>query len=255
MGHDISRKQFLSLGVLGGLGLFGACALEENSPKVGSGGSGGSSGSTTSTTTASGGAAGTSTSTSSTSGSGGSGGATSSSTGGGMAGNGGSSSAGGAAGNGGTGGSGTGGGGTGGSGSGGSGSGNGGSGGTGGSKDAGGADAGSCKANPVAAISMNHNEANNGPHYLAIPLEDIAAGVETIYRTVSMPNPPYQSHIHSIKLTAADFAQLRAGMTVTKRSCDGHEHQYAIRCGTMAGVPGNKACMPADFCGAESNPC
>jgi hypothetical protein len=110
-------------------------------------------------------------------------------------------------------------------------------------------------ANPVAAISNNHNAANNGPHYIAISVADIAAGVEKLYQTSSAPTGTPQSHSHFVKLTVQDFNMLRAGMTVTKKSCDSHEHQYAFHCGTMASVPTGTVCTPADFCGTESNPC
>jgi hypothetical protein len=117
-----------------------------------------------------------------------------------------------------------------------------------------------CTMNPVAAISMNHMEMGNGPHYVEVPLSDIAQGVAQTYQTSSAPGasglgPVYpQGHNHEISLTAQDFAMLRAGMTVTKRSCDSaHMHQFVLRCGAMpqAGTP---ACG-TDSCGAPGNPC
>jgi hypothetical protein len=241
MRHDLSRKQFLSLGVIGGLGLFGACALEDEKPKVDAGGGAGS-GSTTSGSSSSGATtSGATTSGATTSGSGGSGGAGGSTTGGGLAGSGGASGgSGGAGGAGGRGGSaGT--------------AGSAGSGGAGGSKDAGGD--GGC-GGLVAAISMNHNAIGNGPHYLPIPMADVMMGVEKTYKTTSDPSASQgQGHVHSVKLTAADFTALKAGMTVTKKSCDSnHEHQYALRVCPMASVPANKACTASDTCGSENGP-
>src|SRR5260370_30595188 len=242
--YDLSRHEFLSLGVLGALGLLEACTLDDSAVGSGSGGQGGSTTSTggsgggTSRTTAgssSGGAAGATTAT----GSGGSGGA------GATAGSGGSGA--GAAGKGGSGGTtGV--------------DGGGGTAGSGGSKDAGvdapKFDAGACTMVVIAAISMNHNAPDSGPHYLRVPAADIVAGAEMTYLTESTPgNPVAQSHGHSIKLTAADFAALRAGMTIKKKSCDGHEHQYGLHCGTLAAVPTGTACMASDFCGSETNPC
>jgi hypothetical protein len=124
--------------------------------------------------------------------------------------------------------------------------------GSGGSK----VDPGACSMmGAVSAISLNHEGIGNGPHYLAVSLADILAGVELIYETISIPGTTQgQGHSHYVKLTSADFAALRAGMTVTKRSCDAaHEHQYAFRCGTMPDVPSSTACMPGDDCGGQAN--
>ncbi len=252
MSHDLSRKQFLSLGVVGGLGLLGACTLDDTPPKGGSGGEGGGAGagSTTSTTMSGSGGSGTPT----TSGSSGSAGSTSSTSG--SAGSGGTSNTGGATGSGGSSGA-TGSGGSSGSAGNGGSSGSAGTGGTGGSKDAGPKDASGDAGcgNPVAAISMNHSGVGNGPHYISIPMGDVTAGVDMIYKTSSTPGAPAQGHVHSIKLTAADFTALRAGMTVTKHSCDAnHEHQFAFRLCPMASVPVGTVCKPTDTCGAENGP-
>jgi hypothetical protein len=243
MRNDLSRKQFLSLGVLGALGLLEACTLDDSASGPGAGGQGGTS------TTSSGGSGGAS---STTSGSAGTSGATGGSTTTGGGGSGGSAGAGGsgagAAGKGGSAGSGV--------------DGGGGTAGSGGSKDAGvdapKFDAGACTMVVIAAISMNHSPdagLNGGPHYLRVPAADIVTGVEAVFETESTPNTTPQSHSHSIKLSAADFAALRAGMTITKKSCDGHEHQYALHCGSMAPIPAGTACLKTDFCGAPGNPC
>jgi hypothetical protein len=260
--RDLSRKHFISLGVLGSLGLFIACSADDSSAPTnagsgsggrgGSGGKGGSGGST-------GGSAG------ATSGSSGSAGAATTSAGGnGGRGGGGSAGSSGAAGSGGNGGAGGRGGAAGSAGSGGSTDG-GGSAGSAGSKDAGSeagkVDAGAfCTMNPVAAVSMNHMMMGNGPHYVSIPLADIAMGTAKTYQTVSAPGangagPVFpQGHMHEISLTAQDFAMLRAGMPVSKRSCDSaHMHQFVFRCGMMpqAGTP----VCGADTCGAPGDPC
>jgi hypothetical protein len=108
----------------------------------------------------------------------------------------------------------------------------------------------------IAAVSMNHNEPFNGPHRVVIPVADILDGADHLYQTISTPGMPSQSHEHWLMITAADFALLRAGMTVTKKSCDAaHEHQYALRCGTTPAVPAGKACMTTDSCGNMSDPC
>jgi hypothetical protein len=107
----------------------------------------------------------------------------------------------------------------------------------------------------IAAISLNHNEPLNGPHRLVIPVADILDGADHLYQTVSAPGMPPQGHDHWVMITAADFASLRAGATVTKKSCNGHEHQYALRCGTTPAVPTSKACMTTDSCGNMDEPC
>jgi len=238
--YDISRHEFLSLGVLGALGLLEACTLDDSAVGSGSGGQGGS------TTSTGGSGGGTSTTTV---GSGGAGGGTS------ATGSGGSGGAGGSAGSGASG--------AGAAGKGGSGvDGGGGTAGSGGSKDAGTDspkfDAGACTMVVIAAISMNHSAdggLSGGPHYLRVPAADIVTGVDAVYETESAPNVVPQSHSHAIKVTAADFAALRAGVTITKKSCDGHEHQFGLHCGTMAPVPAGTVCKVTDSCGAPGNPC
>jgi hypothetical protein len=113
---------------------------------------------------------------------------------------------------------------------------------------------------PVAVVSMNHMMMFDGPHYIVIPLSDVAAGVAKTYQTASAPGadgagPVFpQGHSHEISLTSQDFAMLRAGMLVTKRSCDAlHMHQFAFRCGMMpqAGTP----VCGTDSCGSPGDPC
>jgi hypothetical protein len=244
MKRHLSRKEFLSLGVSGGLALVAAhCTLDDVPETTGSGGNGGATGSTSSTSS---GASGSATSSSTGNGGGSSSTTTSSTTNGGSAGSGGSTSTG----NGGNGGSG----GTGGSSAGGKGGGGGsagsggkgGSGGSGGSKDAGagggGQDGGaSCTSELLANISMNHVGME---HELHIPAADIAAGVAKVYVTTGA----LQNHMHYVSLTAADFMTLKMGGVVTKHSCNGGDHQYTIKCGTPP-TAGTQTCTSTDNCG------
>jgi len=236
--NELSRKQFLSLGVFGALGLLEACSLDDSASGPGAGGQAGSSATTSSSSATGGGTSATA------SGTGGNGGSSTTATTGGS----GAGGAGGGGGKGGSGGSGV--------------DGGGGTAGSGGSKDAGidapKFDAGACTMVVIAAISMNHNMVNNGPHYLRVPMADIVAGVDAVFQTESDPNAPAnmaQSHSHFIKLTAADFAALRAGMTITKKAC-GHEHQFGLHCGSMAAVPAGTVCNATDSCGnTQDNTC
>ena len=97
--------------------------------------------------------------------------------------------------------------------------------------------------------------ANHG-HVMTVAKADITAGVEKTYKTISDLNASQgQGHVHSVKLTAADFTALKAGMTVTKKSCDAsHEHQFAFKVCPMASVPAGKVCAPTDTCGSENGP-
>jgi hypothetical protein len=242
MKRHLSRKQFLSLGVYGGLGLIGAhCTLDDTPESTGAAGNGGSSSSTTNNA---------STSASTTGPTGGSGGSSSSSTtgnggsGGSASGNGGAGGSGGSGGRGGSGGS---------AGSGGK----GGSGGSGGSKDAGagggGQDGGaSCGTNVNANVSMNH-AAN--PHALVIPPADIAAGVAKVYVTTNVPGMPAQQHMHWVQVTATDFTALKAGQTVKKHSCSGGDHEYVLKCGGTTDMGGAPACGESDCGGSATNLC
>jgi hypothetical protein len=241
MKRHLSRKQFLSLGVYGGLGFIAAhCTLESTHPEPEDGGSGGSTGSATSATTgstATTSTTGPTTASATTSGSGGSTGSTTSST---TSGTGGKGGAGGSAGSGGKGGT-------------------GGSGGSGGSKDAGagggGQDAGGmCTGMLTANISMNHVGME---HILVIPAADVLAGVAKTYVTTGVT----QNHMHYVALTAADFTTLQGGGVVTKHSCNGGDHQYTIKCGTPP-TAGTQTCTTTDNCGmnmtgtpASGGPC
>ncbi|HEX9294297.1 MAG TPA: hypothetical protein VF881_00625 [Polyangiaceae bacterium] len=223
--HFMSRKHFLSVSVLGGLGVLGFdCTLpDEDEPSEGGLGNGGTSSSTTGTPTGSGG---TSTG-STTTGNAGSGGT--STTGGG---NGGSGSS--TGGTGGTGGS-------------------GGGAGSGGSKDAGTdssiRDAGAlCSTNVNANISINHD---GHLHALIIPEADIRTGTTKVYPTTSASTDSTmaQQHTHYVQVTAADFTALKAGMTVKKYSCNLGDHEYVLKCGGTTDMGG------APNCGDAANTC
>jgi hypothetical protein len=88
----------------------------------------------------------------------------------------------------------------------------------------------------VAIISMNHN------HALSIPMADITAGVDKTYGAMGTA-----THNHFVQLTAADFAMLKAGGTVTKKSCNGGDHEYVFSCGTPSRQPAMPTCT--DECG------
>lgn len=81
-----------------------------------------------------------------------------------------------------------------------------------------------CLAAINASISGNHAQ---GPHLLTIPLADIELGEEKTYSAQGQAN-----HCHEVVLTAADFATLRSGGSVTKFSCNGGDHEYTLSCGT-----------------------
>jgi hypothetical protein len=83
---------------------------------------------------------------------------------------------------------------------------------------------------------------NNHGHALEIPLADIQAGVEKTYTATGTAN-----HCHEVTLTAADFATLQGGGSVTKFSCNGGDHEYVLSCGPDGPAPG------APDCDAEPN--
>ena len=231
MRHHLSRRQSLSLGVFGALGVFAAwsCGGDESSPTGGTGGTGGSGtgGGDTGGSAGSGGATG---------GTGGATGGTGGATGGTGGATGGTGGAGGTTGGAGgtTGGA---------SGSGGSTGGASGSGGAGGGQDAGTAkDSGSntgCGMAVVALVSQNHT---TGPHVLTIPPEDVTAGADKIYNARGQ-----SSHDHFVQLTAADFATLKAGGTVIKKSCNSTDHEFVLSCAPPSRTPTAPTCT--DECG------
>jgi len=88
----------------------------------------------------------------------------------------------------------------------------------------------------MALISMNHG------HALSVPPADVMAGVEKIYNTRGTA-----SHDHFVRVTAEDFAMLKAGGTVIKRSCSGTDHEYVLSCTTPSRQPAAPTC--SDECG------
>ena len=86
---------------------------------------------------------------------------------------------------------------------------------------------------PDAPAGMCTNEiADNhvhGPHALTVPMDDIMAGVEKTY-SIKGSSP----HDHMITVTAANFATLQAGGSVTITSTeydfDMHTHDVTITC-------------------------
>ncbi|NOU33310.1 MAG: hypothetical protein HOO96_35890 [Polyangiaceae bacterium] len=79
-----------------------------------------------------------------------------------------------------------------------------------------------CKSGISAAqISANHG------HALAVPAADIASGVAKSYSIQGA-----SGHDHRVSLTAADFASLKTGasLTVTATTGAGHTHTVTVRC-------------------------
>jgi hypothetical protein len=105
----------------------------------------------------------------------------------------------------------------------------------------GGSGPGMCTALIVAEISLNHPQ----PHELQIPLEDVVAGVEATYQT-SGPS----GHCHEVTVTAADFATLQNGGSVTLVSCNGGDHEYVLSCVAGAPPPGDPMCEGTDQTGS-----
>jgi hypothetical protein len=92
----------------------------------------------------------------------------------------------------------------------------------------GGGDAGACMgAMLTAAISLQHPS----PHVLQIPIADVIAGGDKTYDTTG------SNHCHRVTLTAADFATLKGGGSVTVFSCNGGDHEYVISCAANPPAP------------------
>jgi hypothetical protein len=79
------------------------------------------------------------------------------------------------------------------------------------------------------AANKTFNEANGitsaHQHAFTIPAADFAGNAD---RTYTMNG----GHAHNVTITAAQFAQLRAGMvvTVTSTNGNGHTHACQLRC-------------------------
>jgi len=112
-----------------------------------------------------------------------------------------------------------------------------------------------CNGAITANISQNHNAAGNGPHGLVIPLADVMAGADKTYVTTSVTGMIAQGHMHYVQVRAADFAMLKAGMTVKRHSCSGGDHEYVLKCGGTTDM-GAAPVGCADECGGMmTNPC
>jgi hypothetical protein len=74
-------------------------------------------------------------------------------------------------------------------------------------------------------IADNHPHA---PHALVVPSADVQAGVEKVYDIMGVA-----AHTHTITVTAADFATLKAGGTIMETSTTAldHSHVITISCG------------------------
>jgi hypothetical protein len=94
--------------------------------------------------------------------------------------------------------------------------------------------ANSCAAAVMAKISGNHG------HILMIPVADITAGTMKCYNARGGA-----THDHWVTVAPADFAMLRAGMTVTKRSCNGGDHQYVLSCAANSPAAVDPGCTAA----------
>jgi hypothetical protein len=86
------------------------------------------------------------------------------------------------------------------------------------SDDGDGTSAGDCLANGTqVSIGSNHG------HVLAVSIADVEAGVEQSYQIMgSSPHP------HTVTLTAAHFAMLQAGTSVTVVSSTDSQHSHSI---------------------------
>lgn len=100
--------------------------------------------------------------------------------------------------------------------------------------------AGSCTGDINVMSSGDHQ------HSLLVTAAQIAAGAE-----VAILSGTTLSHSHYVKITAADFAALKAGMEVRKKSCAGGDHEYVLKCGGGASAPVAPSC--SDECGDGMN--
>jgi hypothetical protein len=83
---------------------------------------------------------------------------------------------------------------------------------------------GDCSTGGASATAFA-NDPNHG-HSITIPKTDIDAGVDKTY-----PSIGFVGHDHTLTVTAADYAQLAAGNSVTiSSSVTGHKHDITLRC-------------------------
>ena len=78
-----------------------------------------------------------------------------------------------------------------------------------------------CSLGTTVAIAGNHG------HALTVSASDVADGVDKTYDIQGA-----SAHAHQVTLTAAHFAQLAQGATITvTSSVTGHDHDVTVRCG------------------------
>lgn len=114
-------------------------------------------------------------------------------------------------------------------------------GGTGASGGSGGMSTSACVSGSmiVAAISQNHG------HALEIPYDDVIAGVEMTYDASGSA-----AHCHEVTITAADFAILAGGGTITLHSCNGTDHEFVLSCEASPPAPAPPDCSGTPNFGA-----
>jgi hypothetical protein len=84
-------------------------------------------------------------------------------------------------------------------------------------------------------------------HTLTLPAADIAASVTKTYAT-----SVNSGHNHFVRLDATDFAALKSGGEVKKKSCSGGDHQFVLKCGGGGSVPVVPTAQECpDMCGAS----
>jgi len=84
-------------------------------------------------------------------------------------------------------------------------------------------------------------------HTLLVTPAEIAAGEElTTLSSTTL------GHAHYVRITAADFAALKAGMQVRKKSCAGPDHEWVLACYFGASPAGAPSC--SDDCGDGTTP-
>jgi hypothetical protein len=80
---------------------------------------------------------------------------------------------------------------------------------------------------------------------LVTPAE-IEAGTE-----IAVLSSSAAGHAHFVRLTAADFVALKAGLEVRKKSCADIDHEWVLTCQSVASTPGTPACT--QDCGADTS--
>jgi len=95
-----------------------------------------------------------------------------------------------------------------------------------------------CSADLMVTSSGDHQ------HTLLVTAAQITAGTD-----VTILSSMTSSHAHQVKITAADFTALKAGMEVIKKSCAGGDHSYVLKCGGGGSTPMAPTCT--DDCGDD----